>query len=246
MESRSLDILARELRQPVDALGLLTHALRRRLQDDGNRADAIQPEVDVILQDIDLGLVQLRRQLASVVDLVRAERSLARAQRVEFPLMPIFEKLVLQTARFAHDNQAKLSVVPTRAWVASDPAALEIILRNLVVNGLFFARGGRVVLGCRKRGSTIQIQVADNGVGIARADQDVIFEPLKKLQRDGDGMIEGLGLGLSLVRDLARTLGHDIDLRSEPAKGSLFTLTLPRAATGGPTQAAASLERSGS
>ena len=228
MPHRDLETLAREVRQPVDALGLLTHALRHRLTAGPHRmADG---ETEAILDQIELGLSQMRRQLASLVDVVRTERSLAGSEQVEVPLMPLFEKLALQTSRAAHDNRVGLTIVPTSLRVLGDPAALEVVLRNLVVNGLFFARGGRVLLGCRRRGDQVQIQVWDNGVGILPEHQAVIFEPLTKLQGDGDDMVEGLGVGLSLVRDLARVHGYGLHLRSEPSMGSVFSVTLPRAA----------------
>jgi hypothetical protein len=218
--ARDFETLAHDLCTPVDALGLLTRALRHR---------TAEGESEVILEEIELGLTQLRRQLASLVDVMRAERCLVRSDQVEVSLMPLFEKLALQAGRLAHDNRVCVSIVPTSACVVSDPAALEVILRNLLVNGLFFARGGRVLMGCRRRGDAVQVQVWDNGVGIPPENQAIIFEPLQKLKGDGDDVMQGLGVGLTLVRDLAQTLGHDLDLRSTPSLGSMFSLTLPRA-----------------
>lgn len=220
MQTRDLETLAHELNQPVDALGLLTHALRKRTP---------AGESEIILDEIELGLRQMRRQLASLLDVVRAERCMTRSDHAEFPLMPLFEKLVLQTSRLASDNEVSLSVVPTSARVVSDPAAIEVILRNLLVNALFFARGGRALLGCRNRGETVQIQVWDNGVGISPENQAIIFEPLQKLKGDGDDVVPGLGIGLTIVRDLAQALGHRLDLRSEWLRGSAFSVTLRRA-----------------
>ena len=229
MQHRDLETLAREVRQPVDALGLLTHALRHRLGAGQHHTTDREPEV--ILDQIEQGLSQLRRQLASLVDVVRTERSLAGSVQVKFPLMPLFEKLALQTARSAHDNRVSLTIVPTSLRVLSDLTALEVILRNLLINGLFFARGGRVLLGCRRRGNQVQIQVWDNGRGISPEHQAVIFEPLIKLRGDGDDLVEGLGVGLSLVRDLTRAHGYGLHLRSEPSMGSVFSVTLPLAET---------------
>lgn len=220
MQARDIETLAHGLNTPVDALGLLTRALRRRTAGGGS---------EVILDEIELGLRQMRRQLASLMDVVRAERCLAGPERVEVPLMPLFTKLALQVGRLAHDNRVRVSVVPTSACVVSDPAALEVILRNLLVNGLFFAPGGRVLLGCRRRGGAVRIQVRDDGVGIAPEDQAVIFEPLRKLKGDGDEAVQGFGVGLALARDLARALGHELDLRSRPSLGSTFSLSVPRA-----------------
>jgi two-component system, sensor histidine kinase len=220
LQPRDFEALARELSHPVDALGLLTSALRHRTNGIGS---------ETILDEIELGLSQVRRQLASLIDAGRAERCLNGSVITDFPLMPLLTKLALETGRLAHDNRVSLSIVPTRARVTSDPAAIEIILRNLLVNGLFFAQGGRVLLGCRRRGNAVQMQVWDNGVGIALEDQAIIYEPRHKLTGDGDGAVQGLGIGLTLVRELAGALGHHLDLRSQPSLGSLFSLTLPRA-----------------
>jgi two-component system, sensor histidine kinase len=217
MEARDLDTVAQELGSPLDALGLLARALRHR------EAEA---EPLAILDQIDLGLMQLRRQIASMLDIVRTERCLARSEQSSFPLMPLFDKLALQTARLAYDNQVTVSIMPTTAHVVSDPAALEVMLRNLLVNSLFFARGGRVLLGCRSRGNMAEIQVWDNGIGILPQHQAIIFEPLQKV--NDESHVQGLGVGLTLVRELARIHGHRLDLRSEPSKGSVFSLTLPR------------------
>jgi signal transduction histidine kinase len=220
MQPRDLEALALELNQPADALGLLTHALRRR---------TTGGEAEVILDGVELGLRQMRRQLASLLDALRAQRCLISQSLVDVPLLPLFQRLGLQTARLAHDNDVSLSIVLSRARVISDPVALEVILRNLLVNALFFAQGGRVLLGCRSRGGAVQIQVWDDGVGISPENQAIIFEPLRKLRGDGDDLMPGLGIGLTVVRDLAQALGHELNLRSERSQGSVFSITLPRA-----------------
>lgn len=217
MEARDLDTVAQQLCRPVDALGLLARALRHR---------ELEAESGAILDHIDLGLMQLRRQIASVLDIVRTEHCRVRSEQSSFPLMPLFDKLALQTSRLAYENQVDVSIMPTSISVVSDPTALEVMLRNLLVNSLFFARGGRVLLGCRRRGGMAEIQVWDNGIGIPLQDQALIFEPLQKL--NDEGQVQGLGMGLTLVRELARIQGHGLDLHSKPSKGSVFSLTLPR------------------
>ena len=218
MEAHDLDTVAQELGSPIDALGLLARALRHR---------ELEAEAVAILDQMDLGLMQLRRQVTAVLDIVRTDCCLARSEQSSFPLMPLFDKLALQTSYLAYENEVTVSIIPTAVNVVSDPAALEVMLRNLLVNSLFFAKGGRVLLGCRRRGSTVEIQVWDNGIGIPQQHQAIIFEPLQKLN-DESHVVQGLGIGLTLVRELARIQGHGLDLRSEPSKGSVFSLTLPR------------------
>lgn len=218
MRTSDLDLIAREIAKPIDALGLLTRALRHR---------ASAESAGVVLDEMELGLMQVRRQIASLLDLVRAGHCLANARHVAFPLTPVFERLVLQTARLAHENRVRLSIVPSSAVVVSDPTAVEVILRNLAVNAVFFARGGRTLIGCRRRGGALQVQVWDDGPGIPPQDQEIVFEPLRKLNASGDDLLQGLGLGLTIARDLAGALGHGLELRSGPAGGTVFSLTLP-------------------
>jgi signal transduction histidine kinase len=66
-------------------------------------------------------------------------------------------------------------------------------------------------------------------VGILPEHQAIIFEPLQKLKGDGDDQTPGLGIGLTVARDLARTLGHELEVRSQWSRGSVFSVTLPRA-----------------
>lgn len=229
MQSREFDTLASELAQPIAALALLTRALRLR---------SAGGEAEIILDDIDAGLCQLRRRLSSLVDLMRAEHCLADMERTSFALMPIFGRLALQTDRLVHENRVRLSIVSTGTHVVSDPAAVELILRSFLMNALFFAPGGRVLLGCRRRGNTVEIQVRDDGVGISGEDLALVFEPLRKLARDGEDLMEGLGLGLTIARDLAQALGHDLVVRSAPSRGSVFSLSVPGAMPGGNTGSA--------
>ncbi|MDQ0839294.1 sensor histidine kinase [Sphingomonas faeni] len=108
--------------------------------------------------------------------------------------------------------------------VRSDPRLLETILGNLVGNALKYTRSGRVVVGCRRIGSSISLQVADSGEGIAEADRDRIFRPFEQL----DAQTDGLGLGLYLVRSLCDSLNHELSLESRLGVGTRFAVTLPR------------------
>jgi two-component system, sensor histidine kinase len=220
LQLRDINALSREVNQPIDALGLLTRALRRRTSD---------AESGEIIAEIDIGLRQLRRQLGSLLDLLRADHCLTVAQHGEFALLPLFEKAMLQTERLAYENRVWISAVPTALRVASYRSAVEVIVRNLLVNAVLYAPGGRVLLGCRRRGDSVVVQIWDNGVGISPENQRVIFEPLRKLKGDGDEAMQGLGLGLTITRQLAEALGHALDLRSTPSRGSVFSLTLPLA-----------------
>jgi two-component system CheB/CheR fusion protein len=106
----------------------------------------------------------------------------------------------------------------------SDPRLLEQMLRNLLSNALKYTRRGKVLLGCRRRGGTLRIEVWDTGVGIAEQDLQAIFGEYHQVGNAARERSLGLGLGLSIVQRLADLLGHPIHVRSQPGKGSVFSI----------------------
>src|SRR6185436_12493491 len=106
---------------------------------------------------------------------------------------------------------------------------LERILDNFLSNALRYARGGRVLIGCRRRGDSIEIQVVDTGPGIPADQHEVVFEEFAQLHNPQRDRQQGMGLGLAIVRRLASLLGHAVTLRSVPGKGSTFAVRVPRA-----------------
>jgi CheY-like chemotaxis protein len=127
-------------------------------------------------------------------------------------------------------------VVPTQAFVDTDPSFLRRILQNLLSNALRYGqvegRPARVLLGCRRVGGSLRIEVRDNGPGIAPDKQAIIFDEFVRLQPEDEGRREerGLGLGLAIVDRIARMLDLPVALASAPGRGSTFSITVPRVA----------------
>ena len=104
---------------------------------------------------------------------------------------------------------------------------LRRILQNLLTNALRYTQRGGVLMGCRRKGGEVRIQVHDTGPGIPEAQRQAIFQEFQRGEaKTGDGA--GFGLGLSIVRRFATVLGHDVQLSSCVGYGSTFSVTLPR------------------
>jgi signal transduction histidine kinase len=166
--------------------------------------------------------------LTMLLDLSTLEAGKVEPQINHFPLMPLLANLYDQMEPEATAKGLSLRVVPTGAWVRSDPVMFERMLRNLLVNAIRYTQKGGVLLGCRRRGERIAVCVVDTGIGIPADKMDTVFEDFTRLGDKGAGHQRGLGLGLGVVRRTAQLLDHAIEVRSVPGKGSCFGLVLPR------------------
>ena len=120
----------------------------------------------------------------------------------------------------------RLRTVGTRYAVRSDEALLRRILQNFVSNAIRYARTGRVLIGCRRDGQHVRIEVHDQGPGIPESQQREIFEEFRRLD-EGHADDRGTGLGLAIVERLGRLLGHEIGLHSQLGRGSVFWVRVP-------------------
>jgi signal transduction histidine kinase len=109
--------------------------------------------------------------------------------------------------------------------VSSNPVLLGCILRNLLTNAIRYTEpGGRILIGCRRKGRQIRIDVYDTGIGIPEEQLPRIFESFTRLAPERS---DGLGIGLSIVRRALEVLGHRIEVRSMVGEGSLFSIHVP-------------------
>ncbi|HYH18633.1 MAG TPA: PAS domain-containing protein [Azospirillum sp.] len=218
-KSKFLAVASHDLRQPVQSLFLFTAALADRL--DGHPAT---PLLDNLRQSLDA----LKDLLDGLLDMSRLESGKIVAKPMRLKLDDLLGRLAAEYGPRARQKGLELTAVRTGAWVESDPALLERILRNLLENALRYTRRGRILLGARRTEGRLRVEVWDTGVGIPADQLDVIFEEFTQLD-DSHGS-RGLGLGLAIVKRLARLLGHPVSVRSAPGRGSAFALEVPRVA----------------
>ena len=143
------------------------------------------------------------------------------------PLSDLFDGLRNEFAPIAAQKGLDFQIVQSRAQVRSDPALLRRVLQNLISNAIRYTPHGRVLVGARRAGSSLRLEVRDTGIGIAADDQDVIFEEFRRLGARASAS-EGLGLGLAIVDRACARLGHPLSLQSELGRGAAFFVTVKR------------------
>jgi signal transduction histidine kinase len=220
------DLLAaasHDLRQPVHAMGFFVDALE---------SYRLAPEAAELVGRIKRSLFTLDGLFHSLLEMSRLEAGMIRPQPRAMRLDPVIAALVEEYQPIARRRGLRLMRVPTHVSVESDPVLLERMLRNIVSNAVRYTKSGGVVVGVRRRGARVAIEVSDTGPGMTESECTAAFQAFRRLEHTADAIDfgEGLGLGLAIVGHVSRLLHHPLELRSVPGRGSTFRLLLPRAA----------------
>ena len=208
---------------------------------DVDLASLLAHELEPSLISIQLRLRSLaeegawRAEAESCLAEVEALRSLVRdflllgrreLETRSFSLVPLFETLARRFGPLAAERGITLETAAAQTGVAGDPGATERILSNLLDNAVKFSpERSRIAVSAREIAGMVEVLVENQGIGIPLAEQERVFEPFARLDREKPGA----GLGLSIARELAEAQGGRLSLTSEPGLGSTFVLTLPRA-----------------
>lgn len=217
-KSRFLATASHDLRQPLQALGLLNGALRRMVQN----ADCL----DLLAQQEE-AVDAMSRLLNALLDISKLESGAIKLELTDFDVAALFEEMRREFAGMAADKGLSLSIDTARAQVHSDPALVGQLLRNLVSNAIKYTRAGRVELRCARAADAVQIEVRDTGIGIPADQIPLIFEEFYQVGVAPNSSRNGYGLGLSIVRRIARLLDVSIEVSSKPGEGSVLSFRLP-------------------
>ena len=165
--------------------------------------------------------------LTSLLDINQLEAGNLRPSTSDFPINDVFDALAADFLEPATEKGLRWRLVRSRITVHSDQRMLKEMIRNLLSNAIRYTDRGSVLVGCRRAGDKVRIEVWDSGVGIMGEQMPRIFE--ENYQGPQSAQSGGFGLGLAIVQRLGNILGHHIAARSTPGKGSVFSIEVPLA-----------------
>ncbi len=218
-KSRFLAAASHDLRQPLHALGLFVQSLHE---------SGLASRERHIIANIRRSVDAMEELFNSLLDISRLDAGVVQPHVTTIPLASVFDSLRFEYAPVARQKHLALIVMKTSVHVRSDVSLLSRIIRNLLSNAVSYTDRGGVVLGCRRSGASVRIEIWDTGRGVPPDRHEEIFREFSQLENPERDRRKGLGLGLAIVQRLARLLGHTIELRSEVGRGSVFSITLPR------------------
>ena len=216
-KTRFIAAASHDILQPLNAARLYASAL-------GDRK--LKAEDAKLAGRIDTSLGAVEEILKVLVEISRMDAGRLEPEIAAVPLGAIFDRLRVEFEPIATRKGLRLTVVNTHQSVRTDEKLLRRILQNLIGNAIKYTSTGRILIGVRRRGGQVTIQVLDTGPGIPADKKEEIFKEFKRLDETA-GAARGIGLGLSIVERIGRVLNHPIGVRSIPGRGSCFMITLP-------------------
>ena len=225
-KSHVLAAASHDLRQPVHAQGLFLELLGATTLTDHQRG---------LLTRASEAVGASAAMLSTLFDYSRVEAGVIKPQREAFAVQPLLNRIEREFGPQADAKRLTYRSRESTLVLDSDPALVELILRNLISNAIRYTHRGGVLVTCRPRGARdAQLEVWDTGIGIASEHQGEVFREFHQIDNPERDRHKGFGLGLAIVDGLARTLGHELSLRSTHGRGSVFRLRLPRGAAAPP------------
>jgi two-component system, sensor histidine kinase len=217
-KSRFLAAASHDLRQPMHAISLYVESLKPQLQ---GRSEA------EILQKLERSILGMVEMFNAILDVSKLDAGVIQPRLGPIRIRQLLLYLADEFAAEADSKGLSLRVRVPDVWVQSDAVLLERIIRNLLSNALRYTTQGGILLSAKPHQGKLRLQVWDTGKGIATEHQPNIFYEFYQVGSQSSQEHQGLGLGLSIVRRLARLLGYPLQLHSRPGRGTVFALDVP-------------------
>lgn len=215
--ARLMAIAGHDLKTPLRSAGYALEKLRRTLPSDAPTLPA--------LDDARVSLGQISRGFDQLASLAIAGGDEVRPDLIDLPLQDVIDDILATWRRPAQQRGLRLRNVPTSLRVRSHRTLLSTLLGNLLGNAVKYTENGSVLIGCRRHGDQVAIEVLDTGVGMDAQDAREIFSAFRQANPHG----EGLGLGLWIVSRTAQTLGYPVEVHTRKGRGSRFRVVVPLA-----------------
>lgn len=217
-KTRFLAAASHDLLQPLNAARLFSSALAQQSHDQSTHQ---------LVDNLDSSLKAAEELITTLLDISKLDAGALAANVTDFCISTMLTNLSTEFSLLAAEKQLQLHWCNSQQVVASDQALLRRILQNFLSNAIRYTQQGKVLLGCRRRGDRLRIEVWDTGVGIAPDKLDEVFEEFRRIDNPRHSQVKGLGLGLAITERIARILGHRIEVRSWPGKGTAFSIEVP-------------------
>ena len=218
-KTRFLAAASHDVLQPLNAARLYATSLVER---------QMAPPEAKLVRNIDASLEAVEEILNVLIEISRLDAGRLEPDITVFALSDVFERLEVEFSPLAREKGLALHILPTRLWVSSDRRLLRRVLQNLVSNAIKYTTKGKVLVGVRRHGNRLTVEVRDTGPGIPKGKRSLIFKEFERLEETAHS-VRGLGLGLAIVERIGKVLGHAIDMQSVPGRGSMFSVELPQA-----------------
>jgi PAS domain S-box-containing protein len=218
-KSRFLAAASHDLRQPLQSASMYLATLARQL----DKSDSAEELCDMAAKS----LAVMGRLLDALLDITQLDTGAIAPERKNVAIRKILDSIVISTQQQAERKGLKFSCEYQDNVVYTDPVLLERIVENFVGNAIRYTEQGEIKLTCSVNENQVLIAVSDTGVGIPLDKRDEVFEEYYQLGNDTRDRNRGLGLGLSIVKRIARLLDYPLDVSSEFGQGSTFSVTVP-------------------
>jgi signal transduction histidine kinase len=237
-KTQFLAAASHDLMQPLNVARLFVDAIAER---------PLEPQTAQMLERVARSLESAEVLLRTLLEMSRLDAGALRAEMSDFALEPLLHHLASEYGLAAEERGLRLRVVPCDAIVHSDRALFERIVRNLLGNAVRYTERGGIVLGARRRGDCVRVEIWDTGPGIPAESLGDIFREFHRLATPnrGDDRSPGMGLGLAIVDRIAPLIGATIDVRSREGRGSVFSVTVALAEGEAAPAVPAALDRAG-
>ena len=218
-KTRFIAAASHDILQPLNAARLYVTSLIERRRS-GEDAD--------LVHNIDASLDAVEEIFGALLDISRLDTGVMKPEFSDFRIDELLQRLEVEFTPLAREKGLDLVFMPCSLSVRSDRRLLGRLLQNLVSNAIKYTPAGRVLVGCRRRGTDLRIDVCDTGIGIPHSKRRAVFKEFHRLDQ-GARAARGVGLGLSIVERIARVLDCEVLLQSALGRGSRFSVEVPRA-----------------